>query len=611
MKTLTILFTLIASLLFVSCTKKSDENADGGAQEKTLYTCGMHPQIIKDKPGDCPICGMALTPIRKQPAAKSAGRKIKFYKSTMNAGETSQSPGKDSMGTDMVPVYEDAATDAGQISIDPVTVQNMGVRTALVTRGPVRRVIRTVGIVAQNETADADVTTKFKGWIEKLDVNATGQQVHKGDTLFEIYSPDLWSAQTEFLLARNQPALRSSALTKLKFFDITDEQVAELEKAGTAQKTLAVKAPITGFVMEKMVVQGQMVEAGQTLYKLSDLSVVWVQSQIYEQDLALVKLGQEATVSLSYLPESKFLGRVTYIYPTVDEKTRTAQVRMEFHNPGFFLKPGMFAKVEIHVELDKSALLVADTAVLRSGEKNTVFVALDGGKFEARTVTLGARAENNMYQVLDGLKEGERVVTSGQFMLDSESQLREALQKMTGPGAAETPAHEHAAEVKPKPGTATDGELFYVCPMPEHISILHTSPGSCPICKMALVPVTQATLKNIHPDGQLDHYTCPMPEHADVHSDKPGKCPRCGMTLIPVMKPAPLPATSNDQGTQATLKNIHPEERLDHYTCPMSEHADVHSDKPGKCPRCGMMLIPVLKPAPLPATSNDHPSHSR
>ena len=187
-----------------------------------------------------------------------------------------------------------------------------------------------------------------------------------------------------------------------------------------------------------------MVEAGMRLYRLADLGIVWVQSQIYEQDLALLKLGQEAEVSLSYLPDRKFRGRITYIYPTVDEKTRTARVRMEFHNPGLFLKPGMFATVEVHAELEPDALLIPDTAVLRSGDKNTVFVALENGKFEPRVVTLGPRGDNDQYEILTGLKEGERVVTSGQFLLDSESQLREAIQKMLNPNVASSPPPQHA-----------------------------------------------------------------------------------------------------------------------------------------------------------------------
>jgi rubrerythrin len=269
---------------------------------------------------------------------------------------------------------------------------------------------------------------------------------------------------------------------------------------------------------------------------------VWVQSQIYEQDLGFLKLGQEAMVSLSYLPDAKFRGRVTYIYPTVDEKTRTAQVRMEFHNPGYLLKPGMFATVEIAAEVAPSALLVPESAVLRSGERNTVFVALDGGKFDPREVKLGLRSEDNAYQVLSGLKEGERVVTSGQFMLDSESQLREAIAKMqqTQPADEAPAAHEghdaaqHSAE-----------KLFYVCPMPEHVSILHDAPGKCPICGMELVPVGEQALARLIPEGKVEYYTCPMPEHSSVHEAKPGKCPLCGMTLIPVMEnpePSATPA---------------------------------------------------------------------
>jgi multidrug efflux pump subunit AcrA (membrane-fusion protein) len=291
--------------------------------------------------------------------------------------------------------------------------------------------------------------------------------------------------------------LRSSARQKLKLFDISEDQIAELEKTRQPQRTLRVNAPIDGVVVEKMAVKGQMVDAGMKLYRLADLSIVWVQSQIYEQDLALLKLGQEAEVSLSYLPDRKFRGRITYIYPTVDEKTRTARVRMEFHNPGLFLKPGMFATVEIHAELEPEALLVPDTAVLRSGDKNTVFVALDGGKFEPRSVTLGARSEGDQIQVLSGLKEGERVVTSGQFMLDSESQLREAIQKMLAPAAAPsaTPrehAEHGAVATAPLPTqTATPQPSSYVCPMPEHASIKYDHSGKCPICGMTLIPATE------------------------------------------------------------------------------------------------------------------------
>lgn len=580
---------------------------------KTLYTCGMHPQVVQDKPGNCPICGMKLTPIRKQAAGGASGapaasgeRKIKYYKSTMNPGEVKPEPGKDSMGMDMVPVYEDeaAATASQTIEIDPVTIQNMGIRTATVTRGPLRRVIRTVGVIDYNETALADVTTKFKGWVEKLYVNATGQLVMKGDPLFEIYSPELYSAQVEYLLATDpankatsgSESLKAAALTKLKFFDISDQQIAELEKSRQATKTLRILAPQDGFVVEKMVVEGQMVDAGMKIYRLADLGLVWVQAQIYEQDLVYLKLGQEATVTLSYLSDRQFRGRVTYIYPNVDEKTRTAQVRMEFHNPGYFLKPGMFATVQVTSELEPSALLAPDMAILRSGEKTTVFVALDGGKFDPRTVTLGPQAEGDMYQVLSGLNEGERIVTSGQFMLDSESQLREAIQKMLEPkkpAAAEQASHEGHAAAGAQPaghgGTATAAAseetkaVKYICPMPEHVSIEYDHPGKCPLCGMTLVPVSPATLKKLQPGGKLLYYTCPMPEHSDVRADKPGKCPKCAMTLIPVMEAPPPPQAA---AAPAAIPSVL-------YTCPMASHADVVSDRPGKCPKCEMDLVPT------------------
>ncbi len=519
-----------ASLLLTGCGRSQTGAATADAsKEQTLYTCGMHPQVIQREPGNCPICGMKLTPIRKQDA--TAG------------GPT-------------------AAPESSVIAIDPVTTQNMGIRTALVARGPLRRAIRTVGVIDYNETTLADVTTKFKGWIEKLYVDATGQRVHRGEPLFEIYSPELYSAQREYLVAieqgTNAPggvALRTSARTKLKFFDISDEQIAELERTAQPRKTLRIVAPQDGFVVEKMVVEGQMVDPGMKTYRLADLGLVWAQAQIYEQDLAFIKLGQEATVTLSYLPDREFRGRVTYIYPNVDEKTRTARVRMEFHNPGYFLKPGMFATVQVVSELEPSALLIPDMAILRSGEKTTVFVALAGGKFDPRTVTLGPQAEDDTYQVLSGLTEGERIVTSGQFMLDSESQLREAIRKMLNPNrpdasappsqqsptvpgpATNATAQGPLAGAAPAPGAAV---VKYICPMPEHVSIEYDHPGQCPICGMTLVPVNAATLRQLQPGGKLLYYTCPMPEHSDVHENKPGKCPKCGMTLIPVMEAPPM-----------------------------------------------------------------------
>ena len=536
-----------ASLLFFIALTLSVFSSRA-AEAKQLYTCGMHPSVIQDHPGNCPICGMKLTPI------------------------------KNGAGAD--------AANTTAIAVDAATQQNMNLRTAEVRRDALRKTIRTLGAIDYNETALADVTTKFKGWIEKLNVDATGQLVHRGEPMFEIYSPELYSAEAEFLLAlaagsTNDPgalALRETAVQKLKFYDVADAQITELEKSRTPRKTLPVSAPMSGFVIEKNVVSGQMVDAGMKLYRLADLGIVWVLAQVYEQDLAFVQLGQEAVVKVASMPDREFRGRVTFVYPTVDEKTRTAKVRLEFENPGYFLKPGMFVSAQIQSELADSAVLVPESAVLRSGAKNTVFVALAGGKFEARDVALGVESENGFIQVINGLSAGERVVTSGQFLLDSESQLREAIDKMRGPTAAaktetvaENPTNAAAAVA---PTRAEPEASFYVCPMPEHVSILYDHAGKCPICGMTLVSVTRSVLQKIQPGGKVLYYTCPMPEHASVHEDKPGKCPLCAMTLIPVMaKPEP------------TAKQL--------YTCSM--HPEVISDKPGICPKCEMDLVPVKK----------------
>jgi len=241
----------------------------GRTVEKLLYTCGMHPQVIQDKPGDCPICGMKLQPIRKQPSESSGNgektnlpgeRKVKYYKSTMMLGEISDSPRKDSMGMDMVPVYDDESLNSATISIDPVTIQSMGVRTGEVTQGPLRRTIRTVGVIDYDETKLADVTTKFKGWIEKLYVNSTGQEVKKGDPLFEVYSPEIFNAEQEYLvLSRNKnPDLARTTLERMELLDIPADVLTELKDSGKAKRTITMRATADGVVIEKTAVKGMM-----------------------------------------------------------------------------------------------------------------------------------------------------------------------------------------------------------------------------------------------------------------------------------------------------------------------------------------------------------------
>jgi membrane fusion protein, copper/silver efflux system len=405
-----------------------------------LYSCGMHPQVIKPEPGNCPICGMKLTPLRatdKGGAAATQGgpRKIRFYKSTMVPGEISERAGKDSHGMDMVPVYEDEIDPASVITIDPITIQKMNLKTDVVRAGPVRRTIRAVGTVAFNEEGLVDITTKYEGWIEKLFVNATWATVKAGEPLFEIYSPDLYNAQLNYLVALRSEGEKGGPLTnaaraRLQLFDLSDEFLAELAHAGEVRRNVVYRAPVDGVVVEKPAVRGMMVRPGEKIFRLADLSTVWVTAQIYEKDLALVRTGQQASVRSTYGSGHEVEGTVDLVIPEVLAETRTAQARLTLPNENRTLKPGMFVDVRFEAELAPSAVLVPDSAVLRSGERNTVFIAHDSGTFEPRTIELGPRTQDNFYAVRSGLEVGDRVVTSGQFMLDSESQLREAVQKM-------------------------------------------------------------------------------------------------------------------------------------------------------------------------------------
>ena len=456
-----VLFSLAAALLFT---------ANAVAAEQQLYTCGMHPQVIKKEPGNCPICGMKLTPIRANSSKSSPStsrssneRKIKYYKSTMTPGEVKPSPGKDSMGMDMVPVYddEDAAAE-NKIQIDAATTQRMNLKTALVEQGPVRREFRTVGAVAYNEQALLDITTKYEGWIEKLYVNRTWAVIKAGDPLFEIYSPDLYNAQLNYLVAlRTEPnadgPMTRATLGRLQLFDVPKSFIDELKEKGEAHRTFLFRAPSDGVVIEKMAVAGQMMKPGERIFRLADLSTVWVEAQVYEKDLPYVREGQPVVVRTSYGPERMFEGNVQLLLPQVQEQTRTITARIDLPNTDKFLRPGMFVDVSFTAQLADKAVLVPDVAVLRSGERNTVFVALEDGFFEPRDVKLGVRSSDNFYEVLDGLRVGERVVVSGQFMLDSESQLREAIQKMlrsSEPKPAQETHVEPAGHAADKSGPA-------------------------------------------------------------------------------------------------------------------------------------------------------------
>jgi Cu(I)/Ag(I) efflux system membrane fusion protein len=326
------------------------------------------------------------------------------------------------------------------ITISPDKVQLIGVRTAPVSFRSLDRTIRTVGRVEPDETKLAYVNTKIGGWVKKLFVSYTGEHVTKGQPLLSIYSPDLVTAQEEYLLALRQLKSGPSATTgvaeidasrkellessrrRLLLWDITPKQIEELEDSGKPQTDMTIVAPASGIVLEKMVLEGAYITPGMNLYRIADLSRVWIMADVYEYEVPLVKLGQEASVSLPYTSGAPLRARVSFIYPVLDPSTRTVKVRVEVENPGLVLKPEMFANVEIHAG-SGSRLTIPRDAVLNSGKRQIVYVEKKPGTYQMREVTLGEQGEDYV-EVVKGLKKGDRVVTSGNFLIDSESQLR-------------------------------------------------------------------------------------------------------------------------------------------------------------------------------------------
>ena len=433
------------------------ETGGGTEAQAQQYTCGMHPFIITDAPGSCPICSMKLTPLKAgtgggaTPTAATGERKVKYWQAPMDPTYIRNEPGKSPMGMDLVPVYEEEMGSGG-IQIDPVTTQNMGVRTEAVSRQDLARTIRTIGLVTYDEPRQYSVNSKIDGWIERLFVNQEGQQVKKGQPLLELYSPELVAAQQEYLLAvqnskklgqspfpeiaESAKRLLDASRTRLKYWDISGKQIDALEQTGQVRKTLTLYSPQSGVVTMKKVIEGMRVMAGEELIQISDLSKVWVNADIYEYELPWVKVGQMARVELPFGQDKLLEGKITYIYPYLQNETRTVKARIEFANPGLELKPEMYANVLIETEPVANALAIPENAVLKSGKDQTVFVALGEGKFDPRKVKTGVTNDQGMVQILSGLKDGDLVVTSAQFMLDSESKLREAIQKMMEPKAA-------------------------------------------------------------------------------------------------------------------------------------------------------------------------------
>jgi membrane fusion protein, copper/silver efflux system len=397
---------------------------------------GEYPVEHKNMPSD-------MTTKSKQPL---------FYRHPMNPTVISPMPAKDNMGMDYIAVYADDSTEenepAGMISIDPVTEQNIGVRTAIASRETISRIVRAVGRVAYDEERLVRLHPKTEGWIETLRIDKTGQWVKKNDDLLSIYSPQLVTSQQEYILAlRNLKALEASPIAdirhgaeelvkssreRLKLLDVPEHQMHDLNRTHTVKKSLHIHSPAAGIVMNIGAREGQYVTPATELYMIADLSTVWVYADIYEYELPWVKVGDSVEMRLAGVPGRTFNGQLAYIYPYAEPKTRTIKVRLAFDNTAFLLKPDMFAEVTIHAGKRVKAITIPSESVIRSGSRDQVFVMRAPGKFEPRLVTLGLTS-NGKVAVNDGVKEGERIVTSAQFLLDSESKLREVVAKMIDP----------------------------------------------------------------------------------------------------------------------------------------------------------------------------------
>ena len=386
-------------------------------------------------------------------ATSAAERKVLFYRNPMNPAVTSPVPAKDEMGMDYVPVYADQTKEAerpgqgqgAQVSIDPSVVQNMNVKTAMVMRKDVTSEIRTVGYLDYDQQKMVTVTTKYPGFIEKVFVNYLGESIRKGQPLFEIYAPQLVQTQQDLLTAlvfvermkdapedarRRAEALVEAARTRLGYWDISRAQIQRLEASREVLRTLVVSAPASGVVMKRTPgLEGMAVQPGTELFHIADLSSLWLSVEVFEDQLSWLKVGSVADIALSYFPGEHFTGKVRFIEPAVSEKTRTVALRLEVHNPHGRLRSGMYATVRFHPAVGRTAVAVPSQAVLRTGERNLVIVALGDGRFAPQEVKLGSEGDG-FVEVQSGLKEGDRVVTSAQFLIDSESNLREAIQKM-------------------------------------------------------------------------------------------------------------------------------------------------------------------------------------
>ena len=464
---LIILFAVAALVVVSGCSdQKTGQKVQ--ADSSQVYTCPMHPEVVSDEPGLCPKCNMNLVPkeeahdhsevessssMEHMPEMESSSEsdsKVQQYTCGMHPHIIVNEPGICPIcNMNLVPKIDKGRGD-GAVLIDPITRQNMAVATTKVDYKKLTRNIRAYGQVSYRESEQFSVNVKIQGYVEKLYINETGVHVESGEPLLEIYSPELVAAQNEYLIAYKsfdsedgrsstvRPRLLGATYSRLKNWDITDEQIKRLNESGEAAMTMTIESPYTGTVTGKFVQEGDHIFTGQELFKIANLSSVWISAYVYEQDLPYLRVGQEVTITLPSLPGKQITSKIIYLSPFLNSNRQT-EIRMEIDNAESLLKPAMFAEVRISAITPDHSIVIPRSAVINSGMRQLVFIETAPGEFRARDIKTGMVADGDLVEVLEGLETGEMVVVSGQFMLDSETRLNEAIASNSGGGDA----HQH------------------------------------------------------------------------------------------------------------------------------------------------------------------------